>query len=167
MHPSSDLFFPFGVRRRPLSHTTSWWGFSPPASSLSSSVTLEFKSRGLAVAAMSRRDRGGLCTVSPCAGLTARALLVYTEPIIIAAVARPSSDIKRLFNQHQLYWLWCTARQCPYHTALFSPEYRIISPALRRNRKKLSCLIPADWDFFSLFQCSCWQKVLFKCNTKS
>lgn len=43
----------------------------------------------------------------------------YPEPNITAAVARPSSDIRRLLNQHQLVCLWCTARQNTHIIQLF------------------------------------------------
>lgn len=91
----------------------------------------------------------GRRTVGSYSGLTVQAVLVYTEPIIIAAVARPSNDIKRLLNQQpiRLSVMHCQTK-CPHHTALLPLEHHIISFAMRRTtdcksgvlRFRLKCL---------------------------
>lgn len=63
---------------------------------------------------------------------------IYPEPIIIAAVARPSSDIKRLLNQQPIRpsVMQCQTK-CPYHTAL----QHIVSSALDRETQTRNVFI--------------------------
>ena len=99
MHPSSDLFSTRGVRHRSLPHHNQLMGDFLPASSLSCPVT-PLNSH---LVASSQSDLLPYQTGSTyCNSPHWLFMLVYPEPIIIAAVARPSSDIKRLLNQHEL-----------------------------------------------------------------
>ena len=129
-----QIYFPPRLRHRPLSYTTSWWGIF----SLLLLFLVPWPLNSHLVASSQSNVHTNICchvetwqrgqrTVS----LPARALHVYPEPIIFAAVARPSSDIMRQLNQHQLDCLWCTARQNAHIVQLFSPENTIVFPLLR------------------------------------
>lgn len=111
-------------------------GDFPSASPLSCPVTLELASSGSNVHTLAYllpwQSGSAYCKSAALVRLPGSRLSTQ-EPIIIAAVARPSSDIKRLLNQHQLDCLWCTARQNAHIIQLFPPEYHLVSSARTRN----------------------------------